>query len=207
MRRHICSHTYGNTTCSVYQQQRNLGRQNGRLLQGLIEVGCPIDSLLIDVSHNLIGNLLHTCLGITHSRCRVTVHRTEVTLALNQRITHSPILCHTYHSLINRTITVGVELTQHITHDTRRLTGRLIRIEIKFGTHIVQNTTMNRLQTITHIGQCTRNDNRHRVVDIGRLHLLFDIDRDDSPRQTDTLFFFIQHSFLFSKLAHFSAPF
>lgn len=45
-------------------------------------------------------------------------------------------------------------------------------------------------QAVAHVGQRTRDDDRHRVVDIGRLHLLFDIDGDDPPHQTGILFFF-----------------
>ena len=67
-----------------------------------IEVKTPIDSLLVDIGHNLVGDLLHTSLGVTHSRWRVTVHRTEVTLTLYEWITHSPRLRQTHHCIINR---------------------------------------------------------------------------------------------------------
>ena len=167
MRCHICCHTHSNTTCAIHKQQRYLGWQYGWLLNCIIEVGSPINSLLIDVGHHLVGNLLHTGLCVTHSRSRVTVHRTEVTLTLYKRITHSPILSHTNHSLVNRAIAVRVELTEHVSHNTGRLTSRLVGIEIQLSTHIIQNTTMYRLQTITHIRQRTRYDNRHRVIDIG----------------------------------------
>ena len=98
--RHVGSHTYGDTAGTVYEQQRNLCGQYGRLLQCVVEVQAPVDSLLLDIGHNLVGNLLHACLGVTHSRGRVTIHRTEVTLTLNQGVAHRPILRHTHHGLI-----------------------------------------------------------------------------------------------------------
>ena len=49
------------------------------------------------------------------------------------------------------------------------------------------------LQAVAHIGQRTRHDNRHRIVDISRLHLLLYIDGNYLSLQSGILFFFSQH--------------
>ena len=176
---HIGCHTYRNTARTIDQQQRNLGGQHRRFGSRIIEVERKVDRILLDVGHNLISDLAHTSLSITHRSCRVAIHRAKVTLTVNQRVTHRPLLRHTYHCVVNRRVAVRVELTEHITHDTSRLTVRLIRVEVQFVAHIVKNTTMNGFEAVAYIGQGTRNDYRHRIVDVGRFHFLLDVDRND----------------------------
>ena len=198
VRCHIGSHTYGDTAGTIYEQQRNTGREYGRLLLCVVEVHGPIDSLLVDIGHNLVCNLLHTRLGVTHSRRRVAVHRTEVTLALNEWITHSPRLCQTHHCIIHRQVAVWVELTEHISDNTSRLTGWFVVVEVQLRVHIEKDSTMNRFQTISNIGQCTRYDDRHRVVDVGLLHVVLDIDSLNTTNRSYFLFF--NHSFYYLSL-------
>ena len=201
VRRHVGRHTYGDTARTVDKKQRNLCRQHGRLLYSIVEVERPVDRLLLDVCHYLVGDLLHACLGITHGRRRVAVHRTEVTLTLDQRIAHRPVLGHTHHSFVYRAVAVGVELTEHVTDYTGALTRGFVRVEIQLGAHIVKYATMHGLQSVSDIGQRTRHYDRHRIVDIGGLHLLFEIDRNDTSDQTGILLLFCQH--LVSVLIHF----
>ena len=66
VRCHVGSHTHGNTARTVDQKQRDLRRQHRRLLQRIVEVGGPINRLLVYICHHLVGDLLHTGLGITH---------------------------------------------------------------------------------------------------------------------------------------------
>ena len=91
---------------------------------------------------------------------------------------------------------MGVELTEHVADDTGRLTRGFVRVEVELGAHIVEDASVHGLQTVPHVGQRTRDDHRHRVVDVGRLHLLFDIDGNDFSLQSGILFFFCQHVIL-----------
>ena len=50
---HICCHTYCNTTCTIYKQKRNSCRQYCRLELLTVKVWSPVDSLLVNVRHNL----------------------------------------------------------------------------------------------------------------------------------------------------------
>ena len=111
MSRHVGSHTYGNTRCTVYQQIRDACRHNGRFLQCIVKVRGKVNCFLIQISHQVFTHLLQTRFGITHSRCTVTVNRTEVTLTVYKRISHSPILSHTNQCTIYRRVSMRVVLT------------------------------------------------------------------------------------------------
>ena len=177
---HIGSHTHSDTVGTIDHQQGDAGGQYGRLQLGVIEVVYEVNRVFINVGHYLVGNLAHSCLGITHSRRRVAVHRTEVTLTVNQRVTQAPRLCHTTHCVIHGAVAVGVELTEHVADDTRTLTSGLVGVEAQLVAHIVEDTAVYGLHTIPCVGQRTRYNYRHRVVDVGCLHLIFDVNLDDS---------------------------
>ncbi|MPN31296.1 hypothetical protein SDC9_178770 [bioreactor metagenome] len=46
--------------------------------------------------------------------------------------------------------------------------------------HTVQNTAMDRLKAVTYVRKGPGNNNRHRIIDVGRLHFIFYINLDDS---------------------------
>ena len=100
VRRHIGSHTYRYTRGSVYKKIRYTRGQYHRLHSGVIIVGLKVHRLLIDIAKHLFAYALKTHLGITHSRRAVTVDRTEVTVAVDQRIAQCPRLCHTHDSTV-----------------------------------------------------------------------------------------------------------
>ena len=190
VRGHVGGHTDGDTAGAIDDQQRDLGGQHRGFGDRIVEVERPVDGLLVDVGHHLVGDLLHAGLGVTHGGRRVAVHRTEVTLAVDQRVAHRPLLCQTHHRVVDRRVAVGVELTEHVADDTRRLTGRFVGVEVELRAHIVEDTAVHGLHAVAHVGKRTRHDDRHRIVDVRRLHLLFDIDRNDTSCQTCILFFF-----------------
>ena len=93
--RHICCHTNGNTACTIYQQVRETARQNNRLFERVVEVILHINGILVDIAEHFLGQFAQTSLSITHSSCAIAIDRTEVTLTINQAITHCPRLSHT----------------------------------------------------------------------------------------------------------------
>ena len=72
---------------------------------------------------------------------------------------------------------MGVELTHDFADDLGGFAGGAIVVEPQLA-HSEQDTAMDGFQTITDIGQRATDDDRHRVVEIGLLHLVFDVDRD-----------------------------
>ncbi len=177
--RHVGGHTHCDARRAVYQQQRDAGGQYGGFLEGVVEVVDELHRILADVGHDLVGDLAHAGLGVTHGGGAVAVHRAEVTLSVHQRVAHGPRLRHTYHGEVDGAVAVGVELTQHVAHDTGALAVGLVRIEVQFVAHIEEDAPVHGLQAVAHVGQRTGYDDRHRIVDVGGLHLLLYVDPDD----------------------------
>ena len=106
----------------------------------------------------MLTHLGEAALCITHGSRRVTVNRTEVTLSVNQGITHVPLLSHTHQSAINRRVAVRVILTEHLTNNTRTFLIRFVT-GVSNAEHTVKNTAVHRLETIAYIREGTSHDN------------------------------------------------
>ncbi len=68
-----------------------------------------------------------------------------------------------------------MEITHHVTDDLRGLRVLSLRAQATVE-HAVDDPTLHRLQAVAGIGQCTRDDDRHRVVEEGALDLFLDLD-------------------------------
>ena len=86
VRGHLGGHSDGDSVGTVHQQVGELGREDGRLLEGTIVVVHHVHGLLVEVGHEVTGHLGHPGLGVTHSCGTVTVDGTEVTLSVHERI-------------------------------------------------------------------------------------------------------------------------
>lgn len=95
MGRNVCGHAHGNTVASVDQEVRNLRRHHRRLLECVVEVVHHVDGILLNIVHDVLTHLRQAALGITHGSRRVTVDGTEVTLTVDEGVTHIPALAHT----------------------------------------------------------------------------------------------------------------
>ena len=73
-----------------------------------------------------------------------------------------------------------VVLTEDFADDARRLLVWLARTHARF-LHRIEDAAMHRLQTVTHIRQGAGDDDTHRIVDIGILHLTCEIYRNNLP--------------------------
>ena len=72
-----------------------------------------------------------------------------------------------------------VIFTEHLTYHAGTFLVRA-RTCIADAEHTVEDASVNRLESVTDIRKGTCHDNRHRVVDIRRLHLFLDVDLDNS---------------------------
>ena len=88
---------------------------------------------------------------------------------------------------------MGVIVLHHLPDRAGALTGGLI-IGISILVHRVEHTAVDGLEAITHIRESTRDNDRHRIVYVGSLHLILDVDVYNSV-------FSIQHSYLKSKFS------
>ena len=124
VRSHIRGHSDGDTRRTVQKKQRSLCRQYRRLLLCVVKVKGHIHSVLVDVGKNVVCHLLKLGLGVPHGGDRVTVHRSEVTLTENHRVTLVPRLREPGESVIHTGVAVRVVLTEHLADNLGALTRR-----------------------------------------------------------------------------------
>ena len=144
VRRNIGCHTNSNTNRTVYQNIRETGGEDCRLLQTIVIVGNEGNGFLVDIREHFQCNLRHPRFCITISSRRIAVHGTKVTLAVYQDIPHGKGLRQTYQRVINRCVTMGVIATQYRAYRVGTLMVRLVRCQSLFK-HGVKNTAVNRL--------------------------------------------------------------
>ena len=117
-------------------------------------------------------------------------------MAINQKITSIKILRQPNSSVIHRAITMWMVLTEYVTNKAGRFLIWFIRSHASF-LHGVQDTAMNRFQSVTNVRQSTHNDYRHSVIDVGSLHFLVDLNGLDIT-MAPGLFFHSVTSFISS---------
>ena len=177
MGRDIGRHAHRNPTRTVDQQVGQCRGQNIRLLQRIVKVVMPINGILVKVGEHQRADLRQARLGITHGRRAVAIDRAKVALAVDQGIAQAEILRHTHHRVIDRHIAVGMIFTQHFTDDTCTFAVRLVVGQVEVVGHRIEDTAVDRLQPIAHIGQGARDDDAHRIVKIRSLHLIDNVCR------------------------------
>ena len=150
MRWNISSHTYGDTSSTVYQKVWISRRKNGWFFFCFVKVWNKIHSIFADILYHHHGNFAKSCFCVTHRSCAVTVHRTEVSVTVYEWTTEGPWLSHVYKCSINRAVTMWVIFTHGVTNDTRTLTMWLIWSIVQFN-HRVKYSTLNWFQTISYI--------------------------------------------------------
>ena len=170
MRRNAGGHTYGDTICTVYQKVWNLHRKHLRLLLCLVEVWHKVYYIFVKICQkNLLGQFLQSCLCISHGSGAVSLNGAEVSVAVYQGFALLEILCHYNQCFINRAVPVRVVFTHGISNDTGALTIWTVVTDPKL-VHIIQGSSLYRLQAIADIRKCPGNDNAHGIIYIGFLH-------------------------------------
>ncbi len=173
----IGGHADGNTRGAIHEEVWKSRRNNGGLCGALLVIGGEIHGILIDIAKEFFGELGETALSVTVSSRRVAVHRTEVTLWVNEGVTHDPVLAHANEGIIDRQVTVRVVILEDFADNARALIEGAV-VEKSLAEHGVEDTALNGLQAITGIGESTADDNRHRVIDVSGLHDIRDVLRD-----------------------------
>ena len=120
MRRNVGCHTHRDTARAVDQHVREARRKNGRLFVFAVVVVDEINGVFVDVSQHIGGWLVHADFGVAHRRSAVAIHRTKVTLTIEQGQRHREILRHTDQGVIDRRVAVRVIFTHHVADRTRR---------------------------------------------------------------------------------------
>ena len=156
----IRRHADGDAVRSVNQEVRETRRQHLRLLQTLVVVRTPIHRFFLEIAQKLHGRLRQTRLGVTHSRGRVAVDASEVSVTVDQRNAHGEILGQTDHGVVHGRVAMGMVFADNVADRAGGFAVRTIRGDSAV-VHRVQDTAMNRLEAVAHIGERTRHDNAH----------------------------------------------
>ena len=130
----------------------------------LVVVRDEIDRVLVHVGHERGAEMRHARLGVTHGRGRIAFDRTEVSLAIDERLAHRPRLRHVHERRVNHRFAVRVIVTARVTANLRALTMLPVREEREI-VHRVEDAALRRLQSIARIRQRARDDDRHRVIE------------------------------------------
>ena len=85
---------------------------------------------------------------------------------------------HAHECVVNRAVAVGMIRTHDFAHDLRTFGERAVGTQTLVE-HRVQDSSVHWLQTVAHVGQRTRDDHRHRVLEERSLHLQVDLDGFD----------------------------
>ena len=172
VRRNIGRHAHGDAGRAIDQQIGNARRQNVGDLFGIVVVGREVDGFLVEIGEQFLGDARHADLGVAHGRGQITVDRTEIALAVDQRITQGKILGHTDHGVINRAVPVGVVLADHVADDAGGLLVGFIVVVGQYA-HGEQDAAMHGFQAVAHVGQRPAHDHAHGISEIGLPHFGF----------------------------------
>ena len=156
--------------------------------QVLVKVGPEVHRFFFQISQHFLRHLAQARLGITHGCWVVAVNGSKVSLTVHHGVPQGPRLCHPHHGVVDRAVSVRVVLSEHLSHNPRGLfvwpVGQHPQVE-----HAVKHPSVHGLKSIAHIGKRPTHNHRHRVVDVGRFHLVRDVDLND--------FFSFSHGFQF----------
>ena len=150
VRRNIGRHTDSDSLGAVDHEIRKTGRKHRRLLLRLVKVRRKIYRVFINICRHLHGDLRQTCLRVTHGRCPVSVHGTEVAVSVHQRVSGRPFLGQINKSAVDGAVSVRVIFTHGIADDTGTFSVRLIRTVVQLN-HGIKNPSLHRLETVPHI--------------------------------------------------------
>src|SRR5438034_702720 len=159
-------------------------REPGRTPDGLwlvpVVVRNEVDRLRVDVAKELERDRREPSLGVSHGGRWVAVDGAEVAVRVDQRMAQRPILRQPHEGVVHGFECMRVVLLHDLPDRPRGLPVRPIRPEAPLE-HRPEHPAVHGLQTVTHLGERSADDDRHRVVEVGALDLLLELDRFDVP--------------------------
>ena len=176
--RDVGRHPHRDPLRAVDQQVGEPGGQDQRLLLGAVVVRREVDGVRVEVAEHLGGDPRQPRLGVAHGRRRVVVDRAEVPLALDQRVAHREVLGQADQRVVDGGVAVGVVLPHHLADDEGALAEGPRGLQPVL-VHREQDPAVDRLEPVAGVGQRPAHDHRHRVVEVGGLHLLLEPARLD----------------------------
>ena len=106
--------------------------------------------------------------GVAHGGRRIAVDRTEIALSIDQRQPHGKILRQPHQRVIHCLVAMRVIFADDIADDARGFAVRLVPVVAAFM-HGIENAPVYGFEAVPHIGQRARDDDAHRIIEIGAL--------------------------------------
>ena len=170
VRRRVGRHSYSNAFRSIDQEIRDLNREYFRFFLVLVEVWNKINNILIEVRQKgFFRYLLKARLGITHGRRAVSLNIAEISMPVDQGDLFFEILRHDDQRVVDRAVSMGMIFTHCIADYSGALSEGSVRADPELM-HIVESPSLYGFEPVPDIRERPRDDNAHRVVDIGFLH-------------------------------------
>ena len=182
VRGNVGGHADGDARRTVDQQIGQPRRQDLRFLQLFVVVRLHLDGVFVNVRQQFLGRLLQAALRVAVGRRRVAVDAAEVALPVNQQAARRERLRHAHQGVVHRRVAVRMVFADHVADHAGALdVGPAV--DVSPFAHGEQDAPVAGLQPVARVRQRPAHDHRHRIVDVGPLHLLFDVDRLDAVRQ------------------------
>ena len=178
MRGNVRRHPDGDARAAVDQEVRQFGRQHRRLLLRAVVVVLEVDGVLVDVVEHLGRDRRQARFRVAHRGGAVAVDAAEVALAIDERVAHREVLGQPDERVVQGDIAVRVIFAHHLADDRGALAERARRRQTHLA-HRVENPAVDRLEAVANVGQGTRHDHAHRVVEVAHPHLVLDADGSD----------------------------
>ena len=149
----------------VGEQVGERARQYRRLVFRAVIRRTKVDGVLVDALDQEPRHLGEPRLGVAHRRGIIAVDVAEIALAVDQRIALGEVLREAHQGIVNRLVTMRMKLADDVADDARAFLERSAGVEPQ-QPHGVEETAVNRLQSIARIGERAMHDGRERVVEI-----------------------------------------
>ena len=172
-------HADGDAFGAVGQQVGEAGGQDGGFLVAAVVVVLEIDAFFVDVADHFHGQGRHLALGVTGGCGAQVAGGAEVTLAGDEGVAQRPGLHEAREGVVDRGVAVGVVVTHDLADDAGGL-GERGGGAVSAVVHGVQDATVDGLEAVAHVGQGASDDDAHRVVEVGALHLFLQVDLADA---------------------------
>ncbi len=169
VRRHVSGHAHGDTGGAVEQKVGQTRRQRRRFVERAIEIRHPIHRALSQLAEQHLGIARQTRLGVAHRGKGLRIVRgAPVALTVDQRIAIAEWLRHQHHGLVTGTVTMGMELTEHVTDGPGGLLVLGVGVQPELA-HGVDDPPLHRLEAVADMRQRTIHDHVHGIVEVSLL--------------------------------------
>ena len=183
VRGNVRAHPDGDPGAAIDEEVGDARRENGRLLQPVVEVVLPVDGVPVDLGEDLHRRRREARLGVAVRGGRIAIDRAEVPLAIHQRVAEREVLDHPDERAVDGRVAVRVVLAEHLADHGRALLVALSVLEAE-SVHCHEDSAVDGLEAVADIGQRASHYHAHRVVDERLAHLLLYQARHDAVAES-----------------------